>query len=103
MSVLKAGDTCRIIAFDHNEEVTSRLHHLGIAQGEVLVVISGSAGSNFLVGAGNNRIALEANLADAITVQRIESSHQCQCGTGHPSGCQKHRRGRQRHRRGQAR
>jgi Fe2+ transport system protein FeoA len=71
LSALVSGDRCRVITIDKDPEIRSRLNTMGISSGSAIEVLTGAKDSNFLVGVGNTRIALEFDLTAAITVQKI--------------------------------
>jgi Fe2+ transport system protein FeoA len=76
LSALVDGEEARIIGIDHtmqqhDSEIRSRLHNMGLASGVFISVISGRRGSNYLLGVGNSRIAIESELAETIMVEKI--------------------------------
>ncbi len=67
LAQLRSGTRARIISFDHNPEVRSRLNSMGLSEGVVVEVLADSG--NYLVSAGRTRIGIEPILAQTITVQ----------------------------------
>jgi Fe2+ transport system protein FeoA len=71
LSRMKKGEKCRVVSFENDAEIRSRLNDMGLATGSLVEVLTGGENSNYLISVGNTRIGIEPELAEAITVQTI--------------------------------
>ena len=71
LSEMKKSEKGLVLTFDHNPEIRNRLNNMGLVEGSLVQVLTGSESSNYLISIGNTRIGIEPHLASAITIQRL--------------------------------